>query len=147
MAYASWSVVFGEQPSASKWNILGSNDADFNTRTTITRQDDTSNSDKTNPRTLTGWGYIAGTTSVSQVNETVTFGVTFAQRPIVTIACGGDSVAGTTYGSGGNNIEAGLQIKAESITTTNFGVRISKSGGNFGSNGNFFYQWIAIGEV
>lgn len=34
MAYASWSVVFGEQPSASKWNILGTNDADFNTKLT-----------------------------------------------------------------------------------------------------------------
>lgn len=30
MAYTSWSVVFGEQPSAAKWNILGTNDASFN---------------------------------------------------------------------------------------------------------------------
>lgn len=29
MAYTSWSVVFGEQPSASKWNQLGTNDAHF----------------------------------------------------------------------------------------------------------------------
>lgn len=29
MAYQAWSVVFGEQPSASKWNILGTNDAGF----------------------------------------------------------------------------------------------------------------------
>lgn len=29
MAYTSWSVVFGEQPSAAKWNILGTNDAHF----------------------------------------------------------------------------------------------------------------------
>lgn len=29
MAYSAWSVVFGEQPSAAKWNILGSNDAHF----------------------------------------------------------------------------------------------------------------------
>jgi hypothetical protein len=29
MAYASWSVVANEQPSASKWNILGTNDAYF----------------------------------------------------------------------------------------------------------------------
>lgn len=29
MAYTSWSVSFGEQPSAAKWNILGSNDAHF----------------------------------------------------------------------------------------------------------------------
>jgi hypothetical protein len=30
MSYASWSVVFGEQPSAAKWNILGTNDSAFN---------------------------------------------------------------------------------------------------------------------
>ena len=29
MAYTAWSVSFGEQPSAAKWNILGSNDAYF----------------------------------------------------------------------------------------------------------------------
>lgn len=35
MGYASWSVVFGEQPSAAKWNILGTNDASFNDGTGI----------------------------------------------------------------------------------------------------------------
>jgi hypothetical protein len=30
MAYTSFAVVFGEQPSAAKWNILGTNDASFN---------------------------------------------------------------------------------------------------------------------
>ncbi len=35
MAYSSWSVSFGEQPSASKWNILGTNDASFNDGTGI----------------------------------------------------------------------------------------------------------------
>lgn len=35
MAYTSWSVVFGEQPSAAKWNILGTNDASFNDGTGI----------------------------------------------------------------------------------------------------------------
>ncbi len=29
MAYQAWSVVYGEQPSATKWNVLGSNDAHF----------------------------------------------------------------------------------------------------------------------
>lgn len=36
MAYASWSVVFGEQPSAAKWNILGTNDSSFNDGTGLT---------------------------------------------------------------------------------------------------------------
>lgn len=35
MAYQSWSVVFSEQPSAAKWNILGTNDASFNDGTGI----------------------------------------------------------------------------------------------------------------
>lgn len=35
MSYQSWSVVFGEQPSAAKWNILGTNDAAFNNGTGI----------------------------------------------------------------------------------------------------------------
>lgn len=35
MAYSSWSVVLNEQPSAAKWNILGTNDASFNDGTGI----------------------------------------------------------------------------------------------------------------
>lgn len=35
MAYTAWSVSFGEQPSAAKWNILGTNDASFNDGTGI----------------------------------------------------------------------------------------------------------------
>lgn len=35
MAYQSWSVVFGEQPTAAKWNILGTNDASFHDGTGI----------------------------------------------------------------------------------------------------------------
>lgn len=29
MAYTSWSLVYGEQPSTAKWNILGTNDSHF----------------------------------------------------------------------------------------------------------------------
>jgi hypothetical protein len=32
MAYSSWSVIAGETPTATKWNLLGSNDADFDSR-------------------------------------------------------------------------------------------------------------------
>lgn len=35
MAYQSWSVVFGEQPSAAKWNIIGTNMSGFNDGTAI----------------------------------------------------------------------------------------------------------------
>jgi len=32
MTYTAWSVIAGEVPTATKWNILGDNDDDFNTR-------------------------------------------------------------------------------------------------------------------
>lgn len=32
MSYSSWSVIPGEQPTTAKWNILGTNEADFNAR-------------------------------------------------------------------------------------------------------------------
>lgn len=35
MSYTAWSVAFSEQPSAAKWNILGTNDASFNDGTGI----------------------------------------------------------------------------------------------------------------
>lgn len=35
MAYTAWSVVFGEQPTAAKWNQLGANDAGFKDATNI----------------------------------------------------------------------------------------------------------------
>lgn len=35
MSYVAWSVVFGEQPTAAKWNILGDNDASFHDGTGI----------------------------------------------------------------------------------------------------------------
>lgn len=35
MGYVAFSVVFGEQPSAAKWNILGTNDSSFNDGTGI----------------------------------------------------------------------------------------------------------------
>lgn len=34
MTYIAWSVIAGETPTATKWNYLGGNDADFNTRLT-----------------------------------------------------------------------------------------------------------------
>lgn len=143
--YASWSVVFGEQPSAAKWNILGTNDADFDTRTTIKRQDDTSNSDKTNPRILTGWGVIVpGATTVG--NETVTFGLTFAQRPIVVISSGGDNAAGTLTLGAGTAAVNNFYAEAHTVTTTGFSARVI-SASAWDANDSAFYHWIAIGEV
>lgn len=110
------------------------------------RQNDTTNTSVTTARIETGWGFIAYAAATS-VAEAVSFGTAFSTAPIVVITFGGDSVAGTTYGSGANTVEAALVAKAESITTSGFSARLFKgTGGNLATPGNGFYQWIAIGS-
>lgn len=63
MAYASWSVVFGEQPSAAKWNILGTNDASFNDGTGIANGSILPNHLKASASTLNTWAWDSWTPS------------------------------------------------------------------------------------
>lgn len=63
MAYASWSVVFGEQPSAAKWNILGTNDAAFNNGTGIPTASAATASETSSTGTTTSTSYTATLTS------------------------------------------------------------------------------------
>lgn len=77
----------------------------------------------------------------------VTYSSAFTTPPIVLITSGGDSVSGTTYGSGGNNVEGVWVPKAMTITTTTFTLFLRNGAQtNPGGSGNFFYQWIAIGN-
>lgn len=41
MTYTPWSVIAGETPTATKWNYLGGNDADFDSRLTQLDEDKT----------------------------------------------------------------------------------------------------------
>lgn len=174
MSYAAWSVVFGEQPSAAKWNILGANDASFNdgsgfnisnpvtaastshleltpgtnkfVKIAVLRQSDTTNAYKNKSVILTGWGVITpGVTGAA--SEAVTFGITFDQLPIVVACSGGDNAASTTYGQGGFNIKK-ITCEAASILTTGFTpVLLTVDSTNWAAGNTVFYQWIAIGEV
>lgn len=68
MAYSAWSVTFGEQPSAAKWNILGTNDASFNDGTGIAA------SAITPEKLLTGTGTSWTYTSYSPTLTNLTVG-------------------------------------------------------------------------
>ena len=111
----------------------------------VKRQNNTTDTD-TSAVVLSGWGVMTPG-AVSQNTETVTFGVTFAQRPIVVICPGGDHGSSTTYGDGGLILNRPV-AEAHTITTTNFKAQIYTVGGtNFGATQTVFYQWIAIGEL
>lgn len=120
-------------------------------KTSVLRQDDTTNTYQAgNSVTLTGWGVLAVNTGASSYAETVTFGVTFSQRPIVVITSGGDALtaSGSAYGTGNNTIAANILTKAYAITTSSFTAFVgSGNNTNFGANGFAWYQWIAIGEI
>lgn len=116
------------------------------TKISVLRQDDTTNSYKHNSVILTGWGVLDPGNNNSGT-ETVTFGITFAQRPIVLATAGGDSAATATYGAGGANVKIFL-LEAYSITTTNFVVNATTRDGTSWTAGNkVFWQWLAIGEL
>jgi hypothetical protein len=116
----------------------------FGTSTNVlaNRQDDTTNS-TASQRIETGWGVMTPGVS-NQASETVTFQTPFAARPIVVICAGGDAVSATTYGSGGNIVQAANYAKAHSITTSSFVAQINAPS-NYAAGNTVFYQWIAIG--
>lgn len=86
MAYQAFSVVFGEQPSAAKWNILGTNDAEFNSLiqrdgTGLKLLDDSGNE------------VIKGVKTASAVNEVTVTNQATGSNPSIA-ATGGDTNIG-----------------------------------------------------
>lgn len=117
-------------------------------KTTVLRQDDTTNSYQTgNTVTLTGWG-VGVPGAIASLTETVTFGVTFTQRPIVIAVFGGDNISGTlTYGAGTGARKSAF-AEALAITTTSFSIIIKTNDATSWTAGDsVFYQWMATGEI
>lgn len=124
MAYASWSVIAGEQPTAAKWNILGTNDASFNDGTgigtsTITPEKLLAGTGATNwvwsawSPTFSNWtigtGGSAGTTAkYTQIGKAVHFRI--------------KSTLGTSGQSVGSNATFTLPISANAEYTVPFAI-------------------------
>jgi hypothetical protein len=107
MSFQTWSVVYGEQPSASKWNILGTNDQSFNDGSGLaftTNNVVPANALATNAITL-GYAQItAGAISTSNAGSAVS-GLTTT----VIIPSGGRKVKITAYTYQLRNNTAGNQ--------------------------------------
>lgn len=140
MAYTFWSVVFGEQPSASKWNILGTNDAGFRDGTNFALNNNVipANALATNAITL---GYAEVTTGQ---NFTGTIVDATGLSITVTVPAGGRRVKVTFYCSGFlssvNNDIATFSIyegatELQNSTNTHNGIAGS-------TMGNVVVEWI-----
>lgn len=173
MAYTAWSVVYGEQPTAAKWNQLGTNDAGFKDGTNIDnlailtrhladanvtsaklaeaflraqRQDNTSNTAQTGLRIQYGWGYCTapGGTTFSNTT-TVTFPAAFASAPIV-------FATGAGYIDGTNPVvitDLSTWEKSSasvgSLTASTCIVRCYAGGDTIAATRRMGFTWLAIG--
>lgn len=131
MAYASWSVVFGEQPTASKWNILGTNDASFNDGTGIGTNAIAAASLKTSAIKL---GYAEITASISGVATSTSDVDMTGVTVTVTVPAGGRdlfiiSAGGNYQQSGGIDTIYGV-IKIKESTTVLNSTNVTPSAAN-----------------
>lgn len=128
MAYAAFSVVFGEQPSAAKWNILGTNDASFNDGSGLPTANSVSATVNTS-ETTTSTSYVSLATTTDSVSATIGS----SGKALVTIGCwmqcslaSGNAVRMTFVASGANTIAAGTApyvILYQTWTTNAFDER------------------------
>jgi hypothetical protein len=154
MAYQSWSVVFGEQPSAAKWNILGTNDASFNDGSGIQpsnpiissssyldlrgatstgvklhapRQDDTTNSYPTGLLIQHGWGYVAGDNVSRSINDTeITFPTAYTSAPIVVVSGGLANTGAAPTSITGFGVTSNTTAGSLAISTTGFTATVRR---------------------
>ena len=125
----------------------------------ILRQDNTSNAYENNSVILTGWGYVAGDTTNRRMPDTITFGITFSEFPVVLCSGGLDGESATpadinAFDNAAANTNGSLFLASlGTILTTGFTVicAVCTGDGNAGAVLNasqaFCYTWIAIGQL
>ena len=167
MSYTEWSVVYGEQPTAAKWNQLGSNDAGFRDGTNIDDdvilarhteelpkcidvQDESSDEEVTDQIIQRGWGYILGTAS-SSIVKAIIFPTEFDDNEIdiSVVSLGVKTTAGApTTRNGGNSSAANLfEVSSNTIETTGFTIRsYNRDAVNHVAGYYYVFSWIAIGK-
>lgn len=118
-------------------------------KTAVLRQDNTTNVYKSNQVVLTGWGWIVAN-DTEEVSESVNFGLTFSEKPVVVASAMGyrddrdpGDIGDVQYAWGKLNAVAG------NIGNAGFIVTINRNDGQSlgGSNRRLMYSWIAIGTL
>ncbi len=146
MAYVAWSVVFGEQPSAAKWNILGTNDASFNNGTGFAAgaipTAALANASVTANKLATG--AVAVSTTGSSTTASTSYGnLADAVTSSVTTTIGANGLALVLYSSyAANSVAAGgsyLSFSASGANTIAAGANASQEAVMDAPNNSFDY--------
>lgn len=126
MAYASWSVIAGEQPTTAKWNILGTNDAAFNNGSGLPTAASATATVATNESTNSG-----SYTDLATTTDTVTVTIGASGMALVLVEAVGDcTTSGITLNmsvalSGANTVAAGAGgtpiAQYSTVSTVNIG--------------------------
>lgn len=131
MAYASWSVVQGEQPTAAKWNILGTNDAYFDTQV----------GSGLGSTSSTVWWQELGRTTLGSAGDTITVsGFTarkYLQIHFLIIPSGNINARFTLNNDTGNNYATAFSADSAAASTTTSAalVELESSNGTFEEHG------------
>lgn len=117
----------------------------------VLRQDNTSDSYKSNSVILTGWGFVTAGASDDAKSETVTFGITFSAPPIVFIQPMGTKAGSDPDTTDDFTADADMrltQVFPTSISTTQFTANVYSyvAASKFTNGSRIGYSWIAIGE-
>jgi hypothetical protein len=114
---------------------------------TLLRQDNTSNSQYSNSRIQTGWGYIHGDTDETDVDKTVTFPSSFSEIPIVLITPLGLSTSRPDtiddfYGVISREVVLATNVRQDHFTA----IYARNDGSDFEHSYYYGFAWIAIGR-
>lgn len=164
MAYQAWSVVFGEQPSAAKWNILGTNDAAFYNgggvtsnglvenffrgRVQLDNNNSITNSAPTGLTVQFGWVQIIGN-GTTNISQTVTFGQAFSTLYYVGATFIGATATDSTPATSIIDFEvssAAIYASTDSQSTTTANIRLGTTA-TFANTRYYGASWMAIGVV
>ena len=117
----------------------------------VLRQDITSNSYKNNSVILTGWTYKIGGNAIGLIFDNITYGITFADRPVVVTNPLGRKASAPTHigdidqGIDGHEIwSSGCWI--QNVTTLALQGR-KETGAVFTNTLYWMISWIAIGQL
>jgi hypothetical protein len=115
----------------------------------VLRQDDTTDSYSNNQVVLTGWGFKQGAAGTNHMSETINFGVTFSDYPIVVVSLAGRNKSGDPSDLSDVDDEChDYQATAYDIQNGQFTITIYHTDTvNFNTNHRFLYTWIAIGTL